>query len=71
MTTITIRLSENEKKFIKMKAAYEGKSITQYILEVSGVKKRGTLHEAIEDMKNGNYTTHNSLDELFTDMDLW
>ena len=70
MTTLTIRLSAEQKRLIKTRAAYEGKTVTELVLESTGVvANQGTIHEAVKDLKNGRYQDFNSLDELFQSWD--
>lgn len=69
MATLSLRISDNEKRLIKTRAAYEGKTITQFILEATGVKKKGTIHEAMKDLEEGRYQDFNSFEEWQKDME--
>lgn len=71
MTTLTIRLTDEQKRLIKMKAIYEGKTVTDFLLEVSGAKKKGTIYQAMKDLKERNVIQHKSVDELIKSMEKW
>ena len=72
MTTLTIRLSAEQKRLIKTRAAYEGKTVTDLVLESTGViKRQGTIHEAVKDLEEGRYQECNSLEELFSAIRSW
>lgn len=42
MTTLTIRISDEQKRLIKAKAAFQGKTITDFVLEATGVAEKRT-----------------------------
>lgn len=69
MTTLTLRLSEGEKQQLEEQAATAGKPLERFILDATGIseQKRGTIYEAMEDLKHGRYDEFDSLEELFAD----
>ena len=70
MATLTIRLSEYQKKQLKSKAGLEGKNVTEFLLEAAGItQQRGTIHEAIKDLEEGRYQDFNSFEKWAADMD--
>ena len=72
MTTLTIRLSAEQKRFIKTRAAYEGKTVSELVLESTGViKKQGSIHEAVKDLEEGRFEECNSLEALFSAICSW
>ena len=78
MATLSLRLSDNQKRMIKMMASYHGKTITEFILEATGVKnkkdgakKRGNIHKAIQDLKNGNSFHYDTLEAFIEDSQKW
>lgn len=69
MATLTIRVSDEQKRLIKTRAAFEGKTITDFVLESTGAKKQGTMHQALKDVEEGNVFSYESIEELFEDLD--
>lgn len=69
MTTLTIRLSDEEKKTYKSHAALEGVSLTDYVLDSLRKRNQGTIYEAMKDLKEGRYEEYNSKKELFASFD--
>lgn len=67
MTTLTIRLTHEQKRMLKMKAAFHGKTVTDFVLDNTGVKNKGTMHEAVKDLKKGRHDEFDSLEDLFAD----
>lgn len=71
MATLTLRVSDYEKQAVKELAAAEGKSMKSLLLEGVGVKKRGTIHEAMRDIEEGNVFHYDSVDEFIADAMTW
>ena len=71
MTTLCLRISDEHKRLIKMQAAYEGKTMTDYVLERTLPQKKGTIHQALKDLEEENVTRYENVEELFADMDTW
>ena len=53
MPTLTLRVSEEQKRAIKARAALEGKTMTQLVVDAVVVEP-GSIHEAMENIQNGD-----------------
>ena len=71
MATLTLRVSDYEKQAVKELAAVEGKSMKALLLEAVGIRKRGTIYEAMRDIEEGNILSYDSADDLIADMRTW
>jgi len=71
MATLTLRVSDYEKQAIKELAIAEGKSMKSLLLEAVGVKKRGTIHKAMQDIEQGNVYSFESFDDLCEAIRSW
>ena len=71
MATLTLRVSDYENQAVKELAAVEGKSMKALLLEAVGIRKRGTIYEAMRDIEEGNILSYDSADDLIADMRTW
>ncbi len=75
MTTLTIRLTENQKRELKARAAMCGMTLTSYIiargLPKSNTKKKTGLEIAMEEVLNGEVESAGSVDEFLEQMKTW
>lgn len=82
MTTITLSVPPEAKKYIKAKAALEGTTMRDFVLRCVGWKQQGEVHEYTSDDFNevthaamredvSNQKVYDDVDELIADMKQW
>ena len=73
MVTLTLKLSDEEKRFIRLQAAVQNISMKKFILEKTGYfnKKKGTIWKAMKEIEEGDTTKYDTVDDLIADIEKW